>query len=46
MKIINQNYEETVYRLDVLGDIVSFVDWTKNTITINPGCFKELVVVK
>jgi hypothetical protein len=36
-KIIKAAYEETAYRLDVLGDAVQFVDWHKNALTIDPA---------
>jgi hypothetical protein len=36
-KILNATYEETVYRLDALGDAVAFVDWHKNAVTIDPA---------
>jgi hypothetical protein len=36
-KIINATYEETVYRLDALGNAVSFVEWHKNAVTIDPA---------
>ena len=34
-KFINADYQETVYRLDVLGDAIIFVDWHKNAVTID-----------
>ena len=34
-KIINATYQETVYRIDVLGDAVAFVDWHKNAVAID-----------
>ncbi len=36
-KILNATYEETVYRLDALGDAVAFVDWHKNAVIIDPA---------
>jgi hypothetical protein len=38
-KIINANFQETVYRIDVLGDVVAYVDWHKNSVTIDPTFF-------
>jgi len=35
MEIICQNNEETRYRVDILGDAVKFVDWTRNAVTID-----------
>jgi len=35
MKIINQTYEETLYRAGVFGDAVAFADWHSNAVTRN-----------
>jgi hypothetical protein len=37
MKIISQSHEETAYRLNALGAAISFVDWHKNSVTIDPA---------
>lgn len=34
MQIICQSSEEARYRLDILGDVVEFINWHKNTLTI------------
>jgi hypothetical protein len=37
LEIISQSHEETVYRIDALGDAVAFVNWHKNSVTIDPA---------
>jgi hypothetical protein len=34
MEIIGKSFEETVYRLDVLGDAVEFVAWNCNSVKV------------
>ena len=34
MKIINQTFEETLYRADVLGKAVVFIGWRCNAATV------------
>jgi hypothetical protein len=34
MKIINQTYEETLYRVDVLGEAAVYADWQCNATTV------------
>jgi hypothetical protein len=36
-KIISENFQEAVYRLDILGAAVAFVNWHKNSLTIDPA---------
>ena len=34
MKIINQTYEITFYRADVLDEAVALIEWYRNTTTV------------
>jgi hypothetical protein len=35
MKVTNQTYAETLYRSDVLGSAVAFIDWQCNAAIVN-----------
>lgn len=37
MEIISQSHEETVYRIDMLGNAVAFVNWHRNSVSIDPA---------
>ena len=34
MEIVNKNFEETAYRVDVLAEAVEYVDWTRNAVKV------------
>jgi hypothetical protein len=35
MKIIHPTYEETLYRVDLLGEASAFIEWQCNGIAVN-----------